>query len=211
MVIDRDDARRAAETELSGYDYQTAQPNVVVRALTWLGRQLDRLFTAASSVTPGGALGLLVLLAVVVLVVVVIRLRVGKFARAGRVPRAVFEGHVRLADDYRRAAEEAAAAGDFAGAVRERFRAIVRELEETGVLEEMSGRTADEAAREAGRHLPHFRDELLGAARLFDAVHYGGQQASIVDYERLAALDRGVHALGSGRGNRGASLAEETT
>lgn len=192
VVIDRDDARRAAEAELSGHEYQAAQPNLIERALSWLARQLGRLFAAVSNVTPGGALGLLVLLAVVVLVVVVIRLRVGKFARAGRVPRAVFESQVRTARDYRRAAEEAAAAGDFAGAVRERFRAIVRELEEAGVLEEMSGRTADEAAREAGLHLPHSRDELLGAARLFDAVHYGGQRVSIVDYERLVALDRGV-------------------
>lgn len=194
VVIDRDDARRAAEAELSGHEYQAARPNLVERALSWLAQQLGKLFAEVSSVTPGGALGLLVLLAVVVLVVVVVRLRVGRFARENRVPRSVFEGRVRAAHDYRRAAEEAAAAGDFAAAVRERFRAIVRELEESGVLDEMSGRTADEAAREAGRRLEHSRDELLAAAQLFDAVHYGGQRASNVDYERLVALDRGVHA-----------------
>lgn len=194
VVIDRDDARHAAEVELSRHEYQAAQPNLLQRALSWLAHQLGKLFAEASSVTPGGALGVLVLLAVVVLVVVVVRLRVGKFARENRVPRTVFESHVLAARDYRRAAEDAARAGDFAGAVRERFRAIVRELEESGVLEELSGRTADEAAREAGERLPSSRDELLAAARLFDAVHYGGQRASNVDYERLVALDRGVHA-----------------
>lgn len=192
VVIDRDDARRAAEAELSKHEYQAAQPNLVERALNWLAQQLAKLFAEASSVTPGGALGLLVLLVVAVLVVAVIRLRVGKFARSSRVSRAVFEQTARAAHEYRSAAEQAAAAGDFSVAVRERFRAIVRELEEAGVLEELSGRTAAEAAREAGVHLPRARDELLAAARLFDAVHYGGQQASTVDYERLVALDRGV-------------------
>lgn len=194
IVIDRDDAQRAAEAELARPEYLAAQPNLLQRAFDWLGHQLATLFDNALRVAPGGALGLLVLLAVVVLVVVVIRLRVGKFARANRAPRQVFEDHSRTARDYRDAAERAAAAGDFPVAVRERFRAIVRELEERGVLDERLGRTADEAAREAGLRLPGSREGLLAAAELFDAVHYGGQRASNVDYDRLAALDRGVRA-----------------
>jgi uncharacterized protein DUF4129 len=194
IVIDRDDARRAAEAELAKPEYQAAQPNPWERALSWVGQRLADLFNGAMKLTPGGALGLLVLLAVVVLVVVVVRLRVGGLARASRVRRQVFEDHALAARDHRRAAEEAAAAGDFAAAVRERFRAIVRELEERGVLDELSGRTADEAAREAGLRLPDSREALLSAASLFDAVRYGGQSASIVDYERLVALDQGVHA-----------------
>ena len=70
----------------------------------------------------------------------------------------------------------------------------MRGLEESGVLDEMSGRTADEAAREAGVRLPESREDFVAAAVLFDAVHYGGQAASIVDYQRLAALDQGVRA-----------------
>lgn len=194
VVIDRDDARRAAEAELAKHEYLTAQPNLWERAISWLGHGIAGLFEQASRVTPGGPLGLLVLLAVVVLIVVVVRLRVGGMARANRVRREVFEDRSRGARDYRNAAEEAAAAGDFATAVRERYRAIVRELEERGVLDELSGRTADEAAREAGVRLPDSRDELLAAAALFDAVHYGGREASSVDYDRLVALDRGVPA-----------------
>jgi hypothetical protein len=194
VVIDRDDARHAAEAELSNHEYLAAQPNLWERVFSWLGHRIADLVERASRVTPGGPLGLLVLLAVLVLVVVVVRLRTGGPARANRVRRAVFEDRSRSARDYRSAAETAATAGDFATAVRERFRAIVRELEERGVLDELSGRTADEAAREAGIRLPDSRDELLAAAALFDAVHYGGHEASNVDYERLVALDRGVPA-----------------
>ncbi|NKQ57345.1 DUF4129 domain-containing protein [Amycolatopsis sp. K13G38] len=189
IVIDRDDARRAAEAELSKAAYQAAQPGWVERVLRWLGQRLADLFAAASGVVPGGPLGLLVLLAVAVLVIVVVRLRVGRLAREVRASREVFEDSSRSAADYRTAADQALAAGDFTGAVRERFRAIVRVLEERGVLDEQSGRTADEAAREAGARLPGARDELAAAAALFDAVHYGGRPASADDARRLAALD----------------------
>lgn len=200
VVIDRDDARRAAEAELAKHEYLAAQPNLWQRAISWLGHRIADLFERASQITPAGTLGLLVLLAVVVLIFVVVRLRVGGLARVNRVRREVFEDRSRTARDYRRAAENAATAGDFTTAVRERFRAIVREFEERGVIDEISGRTADEAAREAGVRLPDSRDELLAAAALFDAVHYGGHEMSTVDHERLVALDRGV--LGAASGGR---------
>ena len=189
VVIDRDDARRAAAAELSKPDYRAAEPGLVERVLRWLGQRLADLFAAASGVVPGGPLGLLVLLAVVVLVIVVVRLRVGKVARTVRASRPIFEGRVLAAADHRAAAEQAAAAGDLDGAVRERFRAIVRVLEERGVLDELAGRTADEAAREAGARLPATRDELAAAAGIFGAVHYGGLPASAGDYRQLVALD----------------------
>jgi type III secretory pathway component EscV len=162
---------------------------LIERVLRWLGQRVAALLSAVSAVVPGGPLGLLVLLAVVVLVVVVVRLRVGKFARDVRGPRLVFEDRSRSAQDYRLAAEQAFAAGDVGAAVRERFRAIMRTLEERGILHELSGRTADEAARDAGVRLPGSRDELAAAAGLFDAVHYGGRPATETDYRRLAALD----------------------
>jgi Domain of unknown function (DUF4129) len=189
VVIDRDDARQAAEAELARSEYQAAQPDLVERALRWLGQGLADLFESAAQIAPGGALGVLVLLAVAVLIVVVIRLRVGKFAREVSRPGEVFEDHSRAARDYRQAAEQAFAAADMATAVRERFRAIVRGMEERGVLEQLSGRTADEAARDAGLRLPSAREELIAAAQLFDGVHYGGQPAAAEDYRRLVALD----------------------
>ncbi|HVV10756.1 DUF4129 domain-containing protein [Amycolatopsis sp.] len=189
ITIDRDDARRAAAEELSKPEYRAAEPSWFQRALSWLAQRVSDLFAAVSGVVPGGPLGLLVLLAVVVLVIVVVRLRVGKVARTVRGRRAVFEDTTRAAEDYRRAAEDAFAAGDVATAVRERFRGLVRGLEERGVLDARSGRTADEAAREAGAQLPESRDELAFAASLFDAVHYGGRPATAEDYRRLVALD----------------------
>ncbi|NIH85349.1 DUF4129 domain-containing protein [Amycolatopsis granulosa] len=188
VVIDADDARRAARAELSDPVYAQAQPNWFDRAIGWLVHRIADLFGALGSV-PGGGFGVLVLLAVVVLVVVVVRLRVGPLARPARRPGAVFAESARTAQDYRDAAERAFAAGDLGAAVRDRFRAVVRVLEERGVLDERPGRTADEAARAAGDRMPSARDALRQGAELFDAVHYGGRPATPGEYRDLADLD----------------------
>lgn len=187
VVVDADDARRAAEAELSDPAYALAQPSWFDRAIGWLAERVADLFNGAAGLVPGGGFGVLVLIAV--LVIVVVRLRVGPLARSARRPAAVFADRSRTAQDYRDAAERAFAAGELDVAVRDRFRAVVRTLEERGVLDERAGRTADEAAREAGGPLPSARDALRQGAELFDAVHYGGRPATAEGYQHLAELD----------------------
>jgi hypothetical protein len=114
---------------------------------------------------------------------------VGRFGRSAGQARQVFAGRKRTADEYRAASAAAAEAGDHEQAVRERFRAIVRALEQRGLLDERSGRTADEAATEAGKLLPDCAAVLAGGARLFDDVHYGGHPATPEGYRQLVELD----------------------
>ncbi|CAM3632146.1 DUF4129 domain-containing protein [Kibdelosporangium persicum] len=187
VEIGRDAARDAAVRELSDPAYRDAEPSTLTRVLRWLLDLLDRLLGGAASLIPGGFVGLLVLIALVVAVIVVIRLRVGKLARTART--AVFAGRRLTAADHRRAAEAAEAKGDLAEAVRERFRAIARGLEERGVLDERSGRTVDEVARAAGAELPDHANALRSAAQLFDDVWYGGREATVDEYRRLSDLD----------------------
>jgi hypothetical protein len=78
--------------------------------------------------------------------------------------------------------------------VRERLRAVVRSLEERAVLDERPGRTADEAAAEAGRALPDCVAGLRAAAVLFDEVWYGGRPAGPASYAALRDLDAQVQA-----------------
>jgi hypothetical protein len=95
------------------------------------------------------------------------------------------------------------------------MRAVVRSLEERALLDVRPGRTADEAAAEAGRTLPAHRERLHTAARDFDDITYGGRMATEQSYHHLAELD---HDLDSTRpqpestdestarvGNRGAA------
>jgi hypothetical protein len=185
--VGRDAARDAAVRELSDPAYREAEPSWFTRLLRWLLDRLGDLLNGVAGVVPGGVLGVVFLVLLLVAVVVVIRLRVGKPAR--NASAAVFAAHRQTAADHRRAAEAAAAQGELSEAVRERFRAIVRNLEERGVLDERSGRTVDEVAREAGDRLPEHAGALRAAARMFDEVWYGGRPATVEGYQQLAGLD----------------------
>ena len=98
------------------------------------------------------------------------------------------------AADFRARAERAAAEHRFDQAVLDRFRAIVRSLEERAVLEPRPDRTADESAREAAALLPGHGAELGSAAVLFDDVCYGGRPGTPAAYAALAGTDARVIA-----------------
>ncbi|SDK16927.1 protein of unknown function [Lentzea albidocapillata subsp. violacea] len=190
--LGRDEAREAAVRELGDPAYVSDDPNPLERAVDWVLTRLGELLAGAGGMS--GFTAFTVLVAVLVLVVIIIRLRVGRTGRALRSGDKVFGSTVMTAAEHRAAAEKAAAAGDLAEAVRERFRAVVRELEQRGVLDARAGRTVDEVAFEAGQALPVLADDLRGAAVQFDDVWYGGRPATVEGYQRLVSVDGRVRA-----------------
>lgn len=192
-VIGREEARRLARDELADPTYDRGQP-LLRRILDWLIEQVGRLIESATGALSSG-LGVAVLVTLVLAVAVVVVLRAGPMARrARRGADAVFADGRRTAAEYRAAADAAARAGDWNLAVVERYRAIVASLEERGVIEPRSGRTADEAARDAGSVLPQAAAELARGARVFDGVRYGGRAAAADDDATLRELDTVVRA-----------------
>jgi hypothetical protein len=197
IVVGRDEARRAAADELAKPGYAHARPSLARRALDWFGHEVrdlwDKSFGSASGGGGDGWIALLVVLGLLVAVVVVIRLRYGPVRRQVAAERSLFDEDAALdAAGYRRAAEEHAAGGRWAEAVRARLRAVIAALEERAVLEPRPGRTADVAAREAGRVLPGQAEALAAAARVFDDIWYGEAAAGPEDYQRLVAVDEAV-------------------
>lgn len=187
--IDRDTARLRAAEELAGQAYQAAKPSWLSQAFSWVLEKLFGALETVDSAVPGGIFAVVLLAVVLIVVVVVIRLKSGPLAASAKSGRAVFAGQRKASGEHRKAAEEAASRGDFDDAVRELFRAVVRSLEERALLDEKSGRTADEAAIEAGRLLPDVAVALRAGARLFDDVHYGGIPATEAGYRSLSELD----------------------
>jgi hypothetical protein len=186
--VTRDSARRAAEHELLRPEYHHVKP-LLVRLLDYVGRKIADLLSAASDAAPGGAFGLVGIVLILALIVVLIRYRMGRIAATAK-RQSVFDGQRLLtAAEHRLAAEAAAAAGEWATAVRERFRGLVRALEERTLLEPRPGRTADEAAAEAAGALPQAADRLRAAARQFDDVVYGGRTAGRDSYDVVVAAD----------------------
>ncbi|MFC8521072.1 DUF4129 domain-containing protein [Streptomyces sp. NPDC057257] len=190
VTIPRDPAREAARRELSKRMYHENDPSLFQRALNAFWDWVDKLFGTAASATPGGALGLVVVIVAVVAVLGALWWRLGTPRREPASAAALFDDRPRSAAEHRAAAEAHAAQGHWNQAVQERMRAMVRSLEERALLDARPGRTADEAAAEAGRALPSQLDRLRAAARDFDDVTYGGRRASETSYHRIAELDR---------------------
>ncbi|MEU0728310.1 DUF4129 domain-containing protein [Streptomyces sp. NPDC006140] len=190
LTVPRDPAREAARRELSKRMYHEDDPSLFQRALDAFWDWLDKLFNAASTATPGGALGLAVIILAVLAVLGALWWRLGTPRRQPTSSAALFDDRPRNAADHRAAAEAHAAQGHWNQAVQERMRALVRALEERALLDARPGRTADEAAAEAGRALPDHTDRLRTAAHDFDDVTYGGRSATEQSYHRIAELDR---------------------
>ncbi|HEX9033539.1 MAG TPA: DUF4129 domain-containing protein [Streptosporangiaceae bacterium] len=182
-LIGRRDARRLARQELGEVSWWQ---RVV--------REIARLLDAAGSSVPHGWFGLIVLAALVVVVVIVVVFWV-RPARARRArARSVLDGDNKTAADYRRAAQQLAEDGDYAGAIVEGVRAIAAELDEREILPPRADRTADELAAQAGSKLPGLADDLRVVTRLFDDVRYGDKDGTQAGYDTVMRLDEQVRA-----------------
>ncbi len=193
VQLGRDQARRLAQQELAHRRYHRHDPGLLQRGLH---RLLDQFDLAHHSVTPrgpGALIGLLVLGVLIGAVVYGARRFSPAIARAGG-HGPLFDGAVRSAQEHRTAADAFAASGQWAEALRERVRGLVRGLEERGLLEPRPGRTAGEAATEAADPLPAHRDGLTAAARTFEQVWYGGRAATAADQDAVRMLDERVRA-----------------
>jgi Domain of unknown function (DUF4129) len=191
--ISRAAAQRLARAELSKpiYHQHLTLEQLILRYLATL---LGHLFGRATAV-PGGWWGLVALAALTVIGVAGLLAWTGPVRRRHRGARPLtVPGQARTARDHRQMAARLAQAGDYAGAIAERVRAIAAELEERGALPPSTGRTADEFAAQAGQLLPAQARGLADAAALFDEVRYGRRPGSQAGYQRVAELDAAVTA-----------------
>jgi hypothetical protein len=193
LPITRSGAQHAARHELSKAIYHRQQDPLLVRAIKAVGHWLSSVFDGAAATTGGGGLGLALLVLLAVVVALVIRRRVGPLRRSAAAAGGVLpSGRALTAAEHRALADAAAARGDHETAVLEQMRAVVRALEERGVIEPRPGRTAAEVARDGGDGMPSATPVLVAAARTFDDVVYGGSAAGPDEVETLRAADRAV-------------------
>nr|WP_255954873.1 DUF4129 domain-containing protein [Streptomyces sp. ODS25] len=190
VTVPRDPGRTAAKHELSKRMYHDHEPSLLLRALNRVWDWVEHLFAAASGATPGGGLGLFVIVLAVLALAALLWWRLGTPHRTPTTtPAPLFDHRPRTAAEHRAAAEEHATQGHWTQAMQERMRALVRALEERALLDHLPGRTADEAAAQAAAALPAYEDRLHAAAREFDHVTYGGRSGDPQTYHRLSALD----------------------
>lgn len=152
------------------------------------------LFHSASNELPGGSFGVLLILLLLAGLVALVVARLRPTLRSAH-QEALFDlGRERTADEHRELADLAAARADWAEAVRERLRAVVRHLEERGVLDPRPGRTAEEVVAEAGRAVPALHEPLTRGTDAFEQIWYGGRPAGPEDDAVLRGVDQAVSA-----------------
>jgi hypothetical protein len=194
VVPDRDTAREWLTSELQRPEYAERE-SLLSRLIGWVLDWLNGIDWPDTSMS-GSQLGLAI--AVIVLVVLLIAWLVAGPVRLGRNRTGSAEvldtDDVRTAAQMRAAADAAAAAQDWRTAAVERFRAVVRSLEERVVIEPRPGRTAQEAAADAGVRVPAQAAGLRSGADLFDGVEYGDRVATAADDADLRALDAEIAA-----------------
>jgi len=187
VVPDGEQAREWVERELADPVYHQG-PSLLQRLLDWLGR----LFAGADGVPLGDLGTVLVVVAVLGLLVLIAFLVTGPVRRGrrrGQAGAVLDADDRRSAADLRAAADAAAARGDWSAAVPDRFRAVVRSLEERTVLDERPGRTAHEAVEAAGLRFPAHGVDLRDAGALVDDVVYGHRTPRPADDAALRELD----------------------
>lgn len=196
--VGRDEARDMARRELEKQIYQRDKPSWLERTWNRFTEWLQELFNRASAPNAAGNDGgwfsiIVIVLIVIVAVALVTWLLWGRGNPRSR-KKALLEDEPSTALDHRSEAERYAAAEQWAEAIRERLRAIARDLEERAVLAPRAGRTADELAAEAGEAVPELADALRAGVRIFDDVWYGDRPGTREGYAQLSDLDERLRA-----------------
>lgn len=203
--IDSDAAHEAAQRELAKPIYP--KPSLTERLSDWIDDLVYRLASESASI-PGGWVTITVLLVLVGVAAIVAIRTARRTMRTGSARDvALFGEHEMTAAQHRAAAERYAAAADWAAAIRHRLRAVARQLEETGVLDPVPGRTATELARDAAGQLAHLSDEFSSAATVFNDVTYGEIPGTEDGYRLVADLDDHVRSRSAGTAPSGAAPA----
>lgn len=194
---DADTARQWVVEELSKDAYQSSGRSWIERFFAWLAGLFDGLENASGNLGFAGVPGAVVAIVIGVLLVAIIALIVWgpmRSSRRRRESHTVFEDDVRDSKTMRSAAADAAARGDWTLAVIERFRGMVRDVEDSGWVYVTPGMTAYEFVTEAGRKVPRLASELDWAGDLFDRIRYGHDAVDQTHYDRMVALDHDAAA-----------------
>ena len=191
--------RDLAHRVLARREFSTPAPSPLQRVRQWVLEQLGRLFgslvtgdraslVAWAVLAAGGAL--LVLLAV--------RFARGVTADAARSSASAAGTGRRRGADWRSEAAGHEEAGRWRLALRCRYRALVADLAERGLVEEIPGRTAGEYRVEVSRSVPAVAADFAGATELFEQAWYGVGTTGPAEAGRFGSLAERVLA-GAGR------------
>jgi hypothetical protein len=182
------------------------------RFLAWLGSLLD--IHVPSFLGSGWApFVVLAVLVAAAAAVIFLALRTGGPRRARRARRTgvvVTEQDRELsAEEWRREADRLAAEGNYREALRCRYRALVAELADRRLIDQVPGRTSGDYDRAVRALVPEAAEQFSSATRLFERCWYGHEasdaNAQVVFDEAAGAV---LAEVGPGRWRAGVTAAD---
>ncbi|XCB30656.1 hypothetical protein RQN30_04545 [Arcanobacterium hippocoleae] len=201
---DAEQARKLAVEELSRVKYQT-NDSLWDRLLEWFSSLLDRLFSGQTGSLSISEILTLVLIGIVIIALIIFAFRIGVRLRNKKTEnrketqnQSLFLNDSRSAAELFAAADSAEQAEDFSTAAIERFRGVIRNLDERKLILLHPGMTAFEATRQAvescGAH-----DLFFDCAQWFNNIFYGSAEADFTAAERTSQLAQYVREFSENR------------
>ena len=198
-------ARQQLIQVLSDTKFQAARPTPTDLLITQLTAWFHQLLDWLNSLFGKGGLGLggnTALVVVVLGIILIVALLIGflvfgvpRLNRRSKSRGALFgDEDDRDSTALRRAAEAAAAAGDYTTAIEEAFRSIARGLAERAVVTTFPGTTAHGFAVSAAAAFPAVGSQLARAANSFDDVRYLGRPGTAQEWAAVIELERALRS-----------------
>ena len=189
-----EEVRQVADDVLAGREFQRAEPNLVDRALDWVGEQIGRVLQRVTTGDGASLIGWAVMIGAIVAIAVLL-VRFGRTVQ--RDPGRDAEVRVdrsRTASQWEDEAARHEVDGEWKLALRCRFRALVATLVERGHVDDVPGRTTGEYRAEVRAGLPDAADAFAGATYLFEDAWYGDEPTGEAENTRFRALAADVLA-----------------
>ena len=173
------------------------------RFVDWLDAHLNLQVPALFGATWATFVVLAILIAAVA-AIVYLAVRDGSLRQARRAPRTgvvvTDEDRPRSAEQWRQEADRLAAQGNYREALRCRYRALVAELADRRLIDQVPGRTSGDYERAVRALVPEAAEQFSSVTRLFEWCWYGQEasdaRAQVVFDEAAGAV---IAAVGSGR------------
>jgi len=186
------------------FDYS---PSWFERALDWIGEQLAKIFEPGDEMGAGSSFGggigaligwLLIVAAVVAIVALVVWIVANRTGRtrvaAEDLLSPVEVEHRRRAHEWLVDAEQLEAQGEWKGALRARYRNLVRTLVDRRQVPDVAGRTTGELREDLDETTPTAHDGFDTCSQLFELAWYAGVATGADENARFQAAAADVLA-----------------
>lgn len=190
--------RGATASILAEPQFHRAGPSSLNSASSSVSRFLDRFFGSLLSSNGLSIAGVVVAVVVVTIAVVL----AARFATRVTVDPTLDlrEEHLvrRRPLDWKLEAAEHEARGEWRDALRCHYRALVAEMADQGVVDEIPGRTSGEYEWQVSSRQPELAPRFAEASDMFESAWYGYEPSELEDAERFKHLAASILS-GAGR------------